>query len=175
MYPVGYTNIVQSAPFSYSGSSRVTQQNSCISESHSSPLAPLMPALILVWVGKESTVFCAVLQNFPSLVWDLGHGSLGKGENDPACLPSANCQVPRVLLSPSLQTGGGSGAGTAALQPRRQLCQSPCLSPPSVSAWGPEMDLTPCSQEYRQREAACGSPLRAGTPDTRRQEKKGEW
>lgn len=69
MYPVGYTAFAQSAPFSYSGSGEVTQRNSCISESHSCSSAALSSAAVLMYVGKENTVFSAVLQKLISPHW----------------------------------------------------------------------------------------------------------
>lgn len=93
MYPAGYTDAVQSAPFSYSGSSGVTQQNSCVLEFllHSPCSYPCVRRK-----GEHCFLCCLTEADFPSLVWDLGHRFLGKGQNDSACLSSANCQVPSL-------------------------------------------------------------------------------
>lgn len=116
-----------SALFSSSASGSDPEKQLRIRKSQALLCSPCFCAYPAVCVeGDHCIPRCHTKARFPSVVWDLGHGFLSNARNNPACLSSANCQAPRVLLSPSSQTGAGPGASTASLQ---QPCQRPCSQP----------------------------------------------
>lgn len=119
--------------------------------------------------GDHCVLHCHTEAHFLSVVWDLGHRFLSNARNNHACLSSANCQVPRVLLSPSSPTG------ELVQGPAQHHCSNharPCSQP--------SQPLCPRTRGgahswFTGWEAACGSPLCPDTPDPSRHEKKGEW
>lgn len=142
IYPVGHTAVVHCAPFSYSGSGGMIQRSSCVSESHSSSCAPFTSAALLLRPrvcgrGEPCLLCCFTEAHFPSLVCYLGQGFLNKGWHDPACLSSADCQVPRVLLSLNSQMGSGPGPHSSFIDIQTEgnsLLLSSCWHPWSQQA-----------------------------------------
>lgn len=166
MCPVGSTAVVQPALLSYSGPGRVTQRNSCVSESQSPSFALLTSAAMLVHVGKKSSVCCPISRHWCGV---LGTGFWAKGEMTLLVYPVLIARCQGSCFHPRL-TGRGAGSGITAAQAAAVPGSLSWLSQ-LLFTWtrdGPRSPFTGVQAEGRR------SALHTDTTDPRRHEEGGE-